>query len=291
MANYIIPHPNAEGYILDSFQLERDIPHVVRAMDNVIDSMHYPLEDQEEDAKNKRRMGLGVMGVANAIETLGYPYGSPLFLKSLEINLKTIRDGAYQASVNLAKERGAFPLFEAEKYLESKFVKTLPVELQGGIRKYGIRNSHLLSIAPTGTISFCANYVSTGIEPVLHYECDRTVQTFDGPTQVRVKDYGYSRYKTKGKLAADVTFDEHLAVQEVAQKFVDSAVSKTVNFWPSKNGEHFYEKDFHAIYTRAWKSGLKGITVHNYEGKRAGLFKEVKEESDVMCSLEGKECG
>jgi ribonucleoside-diphosphate reductase alpha chain len=142
------------GFYFDWDQFKADIPDVVRAMDNVIDKAIYPLPQQEQEAKSKRRMGLGVTGLANALEAMGHPYGSVGFVTLENKIMSVLRDEAYRASVELAKEKGAFPLFDRDLYLNSEFTRTLPEDIRDGIARYGIRNSHLLSIAPTGTISF-----------------------------------------------------------------------------------------------------------------------------------------
>ena len=157
-----------DKYVFNINQLRNDIPYVVRAMDNVIDRAVYPLTQQEQEAKSKRRMGLGVTGVANAIEALGFEYGSSAFITQLETIMEVIRDTAYKSSISLALEKGPFPLFD-QRYLDSDFAKTLPDDIRQDISSYGIRNSHLLSVAPTGTISLSADNVSSGIEPVFSY--------------------------------------------------------------------------------------------------------------------------
>ena len=254
-------------WYFDYDQLRADIPHVVRAMDNVIDRAIYPLPEQETEAKNKRRMGLGVTGVANAIERLGYAYGSPDFVSTLGLILAAIRDECYSESALLAKEKGAFPLYDEDAYLAGSFVQTLPSRIQDLIEQHGIRNSHLLSIAPAGTISLCADNVSSGIEPVFAYEYDRTVQSPDGARTVKVEDYGVAHLDVRGKIAADVTADEHLAVLTTAQRYVDSAVSKTCNVDPKMDWE-----DFKSIYMQAWEGGAKGCTTFNVGGKRFGIL-------------------
>ena len=168
------------GWRFDWDRLARDIAPVVRAMDNVVDRARYPLPQQEHEAKSKRRMGLGVTGLANAGEALGLPYGSKGFLDFTRRVLTLVRDESYRASARLAQEKGAFPLYSNE-YLDSKFVRTLPEDIQGLIEFYGIRNSHLTSIAPTGTISLCADNISSGLEPVFSYGMERTVIEFEGP--------------------------------------------------------------------------------------------------------------
>jgi len=254
-------------------QFMADIPPVVRAMDNIHDVSTFPLDEQRVESSNKRRMGLGLTGVANAGEILGYTYGSPEFLEWFEQILGVFRDGCYDASVDLAKEKGAFPLYDADQYLQGKFIRTLPDRIRRRIRKHGIRNSHLLSIAPTGTISLSADNISSGIEPVFSHYYDRTIQTFDGEIVERVTDYAYREYGVIGKTAHECTADEHLNVLALAQKYVDSAVSKTINIDPTIDWE-----DFKNIYMRAWEMGCKGVTTFNPEGKRFGILNVPKEE-------------
>ena len=197
-------------HTFDFKQFKEDIPHVVRAMDNVVDRTIYPLKAQSDEAKNKRRMGLGLTGVANAGEMLGYEYATEEFLAWLEKVLACLRDNTYRASARLAKEKGAFPLYRPE-YLKGNFIRTLPASVRKEIREYGIRNSHLTSLAPTGTISLVSDNVSGGIEPVFSHYYDRTIQTFDGPIIERVEDYAYAR-GVEGRSANDITVEEHLAV-------------------------------------------------------------------------------
>src|SRR6056297_2815015 len=175
-------------YEFDWEQLEHDIPHVVRAMDNVIDETTYPLKEQEDEAKNKRRMGLGVTGLGNVLGALGIQYGSDEAQEFTRKVLKLIANRCYMSSASLAAEKGSFPLFDKEKYLRGKFIQKLDSDVQEAIAKVGIRNSHLTSIAPTGTISLTANNVSSGIEPVFSLSYDRTIQTFDGPMVEKVED-------------------------------------------------------------------------------------------------------
>jgi len=261
-----------DGIEFDLKQIADDIPSVVRAMDNIHDSTFFPLEAQAQESREKRRMGLGVTGVANAGECLGYEYGSEEFLSWLASTLEVIRDGVYDASVTLAREKGAFPAYEAQ-YLKAPFIKTLPERIRRRMKKYGIRNSHLLSIAPTGTISLSADNVSSGIEPVFSHFYDRTIQTYDGAVVERVTDWAYREHGVKGKTATECTAFEHLNVLTCAQKYVDSACSKTINVDPKIPWE-----DFKEIYLRAWEDGAKGCTTFNPEGKRFGILNEVKEE-------------
>ena len=160
----------------DFQQFKKDIPEVVRMMDNVIDRTIYPLEAQADEARSKRRMGLGITGFANAGELLGHRYGSPEFLGWAEKVFACLRDNTYRASARLAAEKGAFPLYK-EDYLKSNFIRTLPASVKKEIRKNGIRNSHLTSYAPTGTISLVADNISSGIEPTFSTYYVRTKHT------------------------------------------------------------------------------------------------------------------
>lgn len=265
------------GYSFNWDQLEADIPHVVRAMDNVVDRAIYPLPEQEREAKNKRRMGLGVTGLANALEAMGYHYGSKQFVDFESRLLAFIARHCYLASVQLAKEKGAFPLYDT-RYLQSKFVQSLDRDVQDLIARHGIRNSHLTSIAPTGTISLAADNVSSSIEPVYRYHQERTVFMDAGKQTVDLYDYGFASLRTRGRRTSmgEVTAAEHVGVLIAAQRHVDSAVSKTVNCDGSMPW-----KDFKGIYLAAYEGGAKGCTTFNKNGKRAGLFKEHPEDRDM----------
>ena len=251
-----------------------DIHTVVRAMDNVIDRTIYPLPEQETEAKNKRRMGLGVTALANAGEMLGLPYATPEFMTWAEDVLKMLRDETYTASALLAKEKGSFPLYNAEKYLQGRFIKTLPKKVRDLIKEHGIRNSHLTSIAPTGTISLTADNVSSGIEPPFSHYYDRTVQQFDGHQIERVEDFAY-RHGYAGRTANEITADEHVDVLVLASRYVDSAVSKTCNV-----GDDVCYDDFKELYVKAWRGGCSGITTFRASGKRYGILNEIKQDNE-----------
>ena len=273
LAQYVetkIDHQGNEMWEFQLGKLKRDIPIVVRAMDNVIDRTIYPLKNQEDEAKAKRRMGLGLTGVANAGELIGLPYGSPEFLEWLEEVLAVLRDYTYRSSARLAKEKGPFPLYR-EEYLKSNFIRTLPASVKKEIREHGIRNSHLTSIAPTGTISLVANNVSGGIEPVFSHYYERTIRTFDGDQTEKVNDYAYSK-GVKGRTANELSVHEHVDVLSLASHYVDSAVSKTCNV-----GEDVSFEEFKKVYYNAWKNGCKGITTFRAAGKRYGILNEIKE--------------
>ena len=263
----------------DFTQFKADIPEVVRAMDNVIDRTIYPLKQQSDEAKDKRRMGLGVTGLANAGEMLGLPYASDEFMDWAEKVFACLRDNCYKASALLAKEKGPFPLYR-EEYLKSNFVRSLPQSVKKLIREYGIRNSHLTSIAPTGTISLVADNVSGGIEPVFSHYYDRTIQTFEGPKVERVEDYAYAK-GVEGKTANETTVQEHLSVLLLAQHYVDSACSKTCNV-----GDDVGYEEFKQVYVDAWKGGAKGCTTFRLSGKRYGVLTTVEEEKKDTAEIQ-----
>lgn len=269
-----------EDRTFNTEQFRSDIYYVVSAMDRVIDVSQYPLEAQKVEAESKRRMGLGVTGVANAIEAMGHSYGSPDFLETLQGILGYLRDEAYRASVVLAAKRGPFPLYDGQ-YLSSKFIRNLPKDIRTDIAATGIRNSHLLSIAPAGTISLCADNISSGIEPVFAYAVDRKIIGDDQVARTfRFEDYGKKFLDVEGKLSKDVTVKEHLGVLAVAQSNMDSAVSKTCNVDGSMEWE-----DFKAIYFDAWKSGCKGCTTYNADGKRNAVLTSA-DNSGESCKLD-----
>ena len=264
-------------YSFNFTQFKKDIPPVVRAMDNIIDRTIYPLKEQSDEALDKRRMGLGVTALANAGELLGYPYASSEFLNWAEKVFACLRDNCYKASALLAKEKGAFPMYRKE-YLKSNFVRTLPASVKKEIREHGIRNSHLTSIAPTGTISLVADNVTGGIEPVFSHYYDRTIQTFEGPRVERVEDYAYAR-GVEGRTSSDISVQDHLAVLLLAQHYVDSACSKTCNV-----GDDVSYEEFKQVYVDAWKGGAKGCTTFRSSGKRFGIFNETVEKKEKVSS-------
>lgn len=269
----------------NSVQFEKDIRHVVRAMDNIIDIGIYPLPQQESEGKAKRRMGLGITGLANLVEAIGHPYGSEKFIEFLHFILRILQNTAYQTSVDLAKEKGTFPLYD-EKYLDGKFIKTLPSNILDDMKKYGIRNSHLISIAPTGTISLSADNISSGIEPVYTYSYTRTIQTEEGVRYEDVQDFGYNNWGIKGRTANQLSPEEHVSVLIAAQKYVDSACSKTCNV-----GEDVSWERFKNIYMMAYDGGCKGVTTFRAAGKRVGILVEKPKEEyiddeDMVCRID-----
>jgi ribonucleoside-diphosphate reductase alpha chain len=242
----------------------------IRALDNVLDATLWPLPEQRAEAANKRRIGLGFTGLGNALTMLNLAYDTEDARIMAGGIAGEMRDAAYEASVDLAREKGAFPLFDADRYLAAPhFASRLPEELQRRIRLHGLRNSHLLSIAPTGTISLAfAGNASGGIEPTFSWTYVRKKRMPDGTRQeYQVEDYSYRLYRLMGgetdKLPASFVSAlqmhalDHMRMIGAVQPYIDAAVSKTVNV-----PEDYPFEDFRAIYMEAWKEGLKGITTY-----------------------------
>lgn len=256
LTKYLVLNIDTGEYEFDWESFEEDIPPIVRMMDNVIDETVYPLEAQEKEAKAKRRMGIGITGLANVTDTLGFRYGGTEMLSFMEEVMTSLRNIAYHTSVEIAKVKGAFPLFDPEEYLNSGFAKTLPTWLRKEIGEHGIRNSHLLSIAPTGTISLFAGNISSGIEPVFAHVQDRaTLMPDEGRKEWKVFDYAYDQWGTKGIVSGDLTADEHINVLNLASRLVDSACSKTCNV-----GDNVSFDEFKELYVKAYKGGSSGCT-------------------------------
>jgi ribonucleoside-diphosphate reductase alpha chain len=258
----------AGGFYFEYASFKSDIPIIVEAYDNLVDLATYPKPEQRKEECSKRRMGLGVTGLANTMSIMGYPYGSEKFLEFTGKILQTLTLTAYDTSITLAEDRGQFSQLDnhIEEYVSSPFIQSnLPPEFIERIRKNGIRNSHLISIAPTGTMSLCCDNVSSGIEPIFAYEFDRVIDD-----QIyTISDYAYNFYGVLGKTVKDVTIKEHLDVLSTVQKYVDSSVSKTINVSSSTAWE-----DFKDIYLLAYKSGCKGVTVFRMASKRLGVLSE-----------------
>jgi len=277
---------------IDYTLMERDIVQALRAFDNVIDSTKYPLPTQEKEAKSKRRMGLGVTGMANTLEIMGHPYGTPSYINEQSTILSFIRDISYLTSIEIGKEKGQFPLMDAVQWLKSGFGRTLPQEIRKEIRKHGLRNGLLLSIAPTGTISLCADNISSGIEPPFDLSVQRQYNDGEEKKTVHLEDWAFANHGVKGKTAQNTTPQEHIEVLCSAQKYIDSSVSKTCNVkgemgGKKQNGSISF-KDFQSLYRNAYENGAKGCTTFNITGKRAGVFlqKEEEKETEAACFID-----
>jgi ribonucleoside-diphosphate reductase alpha chain len=238
----------------------------VRMLDNVIDASRFPLPPQAEMARGTRRVGLGITGLADALMMLGLNYGSETAIAVAGDVMRVICHAAYRESVALAQEKGSFPYFERDKYLQGAFVRDLPQDIRTAIAANGIRNSHLIAIAPTGTISLLAGNVSSGLEPVFAASYSRQILDEDGkPTEFTLIDYAVGLWRTtKGVTAgvpgAFVAANElpvraHLDMQAALQPFVDNSISKTINV-----PEDCPFDEFRRIYDLAYDMGLKGCT-------------------------------
>lgn len=236
----------------------------VRMLDNVIELSAYPIPEQARTARTSRRVGLGVTGLADALLMLGLRYGSRASLAAARRAIRMIRDAAYLSSGRLAHEKGPFPAFEAEPYLHAEFVRRLPTRTRQAIADHGLRNSHLLAIAPTGSISLLAGGVSSGIEPIFAGLQLRTIRTPDGRTRtIRTLDPALALWRRLGRdgeppgfvTARQLTIEAHLDMQAALQPFVDNAISKTVNV-----PQDLPFEAFRTLYERAWRLGLKGCT-------------------------------
>ena len=263
----LVSKPFAKGANLDEAGMADLVATAVRMMDNVIDASRFPLEAQRREAEAKRRIGLGVTGLADALLMVGLRYGSEEAAAQTEIWMHQIARAAYLASVELAKEKGAFPLFDADGYLASGAMQQMDADVRDAIAENGIRNALLTSIAPTGTISLYAGNVSSGIEPVFAYAYTRKVLQKDGSkTEEEVIDYAVQMWRDKmgdAELpdyfvnAQTLAPLEHVRMQAAAQKWVDSSISKTINCPEDISFEAF--KD---VYMAAWDQGCKGCTTY-----------------------------
>ena len=252
---------------LDEELLKGLVATAVRMMDNTVDASKFPLEAQAREAENKRRIGLGVTGLADALLMVGVRYGSKEAAELTEKWLHQVARASYLASVDLAKEKGAFPLFDAEPYLASGTMVGMDADVRDAIKAHGIRNALLTSIAPTGTISLYAGNVSSGIEPVFAYSYTRKVLQKDGSrTEEEVTDYAVQMWRDKfgDKELPDYFVNaqtllpaDHVRMQAAAQKWIDSSISKTINC-----PEDIDFETFKNVYLEAYESGCKGCTTY-----------------------------
>ncbi len=277
---------------LDREALQQTVCIAVRLMDNVIDVSRFPLPAQAETAHGTRRIGLGLTGLADTLIMLDLHYASEAGRQLAADLMADICHTAYRTSIELAREKGSFPYFDPVPYLKSKFIQKLPEDIRGGIARYGIRNSHLTAIAPTGTISLLADNISSGIEPVFAVHFSRRITQADGSLSVHeVSDHAYRRWqRCHGSAPLPKSFveahtlspHEHLLMQAALQPFIDNAISKTINVPPA----YPFEK-FEAIYCEAYALGLKGCTTFR-ENPVSGAILEVPniESRGGCCSLE-----
>ncbi|MEQ9520793.1 MAG: adenosylcobalamin-dependent ribonucleoside-diphosphate reductase [Parvibaculum sp.] len=274
----LVRNPFAEDAHIDEAELASLTRTAVRALDNVIDISRFPLIEQEREAKAKRRIGLGVTGLADALALCGAAYGSDESLALIESWMKALQRAAYLASTELAIEKGPFPLFDRDAYLSGETIHELDDDIREAIAQNGIRNALLTSIAPTGTISLFAGNVSSGIEPIFALDYRRRVLMPDGThREEKVVDYAVARYRaTFGDdkplpdffvTAESLTPAAHLRVQAAVQKHIDSSISKTINC-----PEDLSFEDFKSIYLDAYRLGLKGCTTYRPSDIRGSVL-------------------
>jgi len=292
---HFVHQPFEQGAGIDWAGLEAATAVAVRLLDNVVDVSPYPLEAQARQARGSRRIGLGITGLADALIMLGLYYDSDAARDLAAETLRCLRDAAYRTSIDLAREKGAFPYLDKTPYLESAFVQRLPAALRDAIARHGIRNSHLLAIAPAGSISLLANNVSNGLEPAYGFEYRRKMRQPDGSfTEYTVTDYAWRHYRQhypSGPLP-DAFVDAlslpplaHLRMQATLQPFVDNAISKTINIPVG-----YSYADYSAVYLEAYRLGLKGCTTFRPNPVTGAVLSEPPDSADsVHCCTPGRE--
>ncbi|HSD98958.1 MAG TPA: adenosylcobalamin-dependent ribonucleoside-diphosphate reductase [Patescibacteria group bacterium] len=269
----------------DSFA--KDVKVAMRFMDNVIDKTYYFFKDNEDCAKDIRRTGLGIMGLGDALIKMHLPYGSEKSLPVIEKIFQVLRDNAYAASVDVAREKGSFPHYQKEQFLKGYHIKALPEKIRQGIAKYGIRNGVLLTIAPTGTTSLVSG-VSSGVEPVYEFAFKRRDRLGEHMIYHPLLEQWLASHPGEERpnyfvSANDLTPMEHVKVQAIAQAYIDSSISKTVNGPKTDSID-----DVKQLYMAAYDYGLKGVT-YMRDGSRQGVLERVddkKEETAVVAPIQ-----
>lgn len=283
----LVADPFSDAAALDEVALNDLVAVAVRMMDNVVDASNFPLEAQRAEAKAKRRIGLGVTGLADALLMTGLRYGSEDAARQTSRWLEQINRAAYRASAHLAAEKGAFPLYDAEEYLGTEAISSLDDDLREVIAKHGVRNALLTSIAPTGTISLLAGNVSSGIEPVFAYSYTRKVLQPDGSrTEEEVVDYAVALWREMNGDAPlpdyfvnAQTLDpaDHVRMQAAAQPHVDSSISKTINC-PADIGFEAFKN----VYALAYETGCKGCTTYRPNDVTGSVLSVAEEVETVV---------
>lgn len=272
---------------LDLGALTDAVQQAVRFLDNVIDVSRYPLPAQAEQAQRTRRVGLGITGLADALVLLGLRYDSEAARTLAAATMQAVRDAAYRTSIALAQEKGAFPDLDRAAFLESGFARRLPADIRDALAAHGIRNSHLLAIAPAGTISLLANNISSGIEPIFTAEAERRVLETDGRYRAhRVVDRAVQQWRREGRGGMPPALVEargieplaHLQMQAALQPFVDNAISKTINVAVDTPFERFAD-----LYRQAHTLGLKGCTVFRPNPITGAILSPPPEAEQVHC--------
>lgn len=289
-----VTSPFTPGAQIDAEELAAAVGVAVRLLDNVVGASRFPLPQQAESARGTRRIGLGITGLADALVMLGLTYGSESSLAVAADVMRLICHTAYRASIALAREKASFPYFDRDKYMRSVFIGSLPDDIRNGIATHGIRNSHLIAIAPTGTISLLAGNVSSGLEPIFAASYVRKVLTEDGQTKEFVlTDHALQRWREithstmgvpKGFITAgELSIRAHLDLQAALQPFVDNSISKTINV----PAECPFD-EFRQIYDLAYDMRLKGCTTFRPNPVRGTVLSEQESGADAphCCVIE-----
>ena len=275
----LVSKPFSSRSSFDNEALRETVTIAVRFLDDVIDVSGFPLRKQALQARKTRRIGIGITGLADALAMLGHHYDSEVAREFAANTMETIRNTAYASSIELAKEKGTFPRFEKNQYLDAPFIRRLRSELRDGIATNGIRNSHLLAIAPAGTISLLAGNVSSGIEPIYAIQAERAVRASDlSVERLEVNDFAYDVWLAGHRRAASIpdifaAADElpataHLEMQACLQPYVDGAISKTINLPPEAT-----TKDVARAFRFAHQAGIKGCTVYRPGARRGQVLR------------------
>jgi ribonucleoside-diphosphate reductase, adenosylcobalamin-dependent len=287
----LVQKPFTADARIDSEALRETVQVAVRLLDDVVDASRFPLPEQEAQAKGTRRLGLGVSGLADTLLMLGLRYDSDAGRQAAQQIMCELRDSAYRASVELAREKGAFPYFARDAYLAAPFVQRLPADIRDGIAAHGIRNSHLTAIAPTGTISLLADNISSGLEPVFAWSYRRRLLERDGSYgEYDVSDYAWRLWQAQHGAAPlppyfvtalQLTPQDHLLMQAALQPCVDSAISKTINV-PAD----YPFAQFQSIYREAHRLGLKGCTTFRPNPVTGAILQPPEPAISHCCSIE-----
>ena len=278
----LVRDPFTDKATIDQGELDRLVYLAVRMMDNALDVSSLPLAQQKAEVKAKRRIGLGITGLADALLMLGQRYGSGEAVRQTGQWMSAIQNSAYRCSINLAREKGAFEAFDREAHLQGEHIRALPQDIREGIAKFGLRNGVLMSLAPTGTTSLYAGNVSSGIEPIFAPAYTRKVLQPDGSkTEEEVVDHAVRIWRemtgSRGLPPAMVTAQDlapldHVKMQAVAQRYVDGSISKTINCPVDISFDAFQE-----VYRAAFEQGCKGCTTYR-PNPVTGSVLEVAEE-------------
>lgn len=265
---------------VDLAALLDQVPSAVRLLDNVYELSRFPTREQRDAALATRRIGLGFTGLADTLIMLGLRYDEEPARRFAVHLMRSVAEQAYRSSIDLAREKGSFPLFSASNFLAGEFAQRLPADIRSGIAKHGLRNSHLLALAPTGSISLLAGGVSSGIEPVYAWEYARNIRLGTaGNEAVCIADWAWTLYRrmfgegaslpTAFRTAAQIDPFAQLAMQAALQQHIDNAVSKTLAL-----PENYPIDLFRDLFKRAYELGLKGCTAYRRGSHRIALLHE-----------------